>query len=662
MKNDGIGKLNLEMLKALGLAQIEAKRGVLVGIPPILVLKAFLYSKNSFIKNCILGVGKTWDVVETEIKKQVVNYADEEDVDLVVDFMVSVPGDKAIVFYLTQELFTILSSAIDYSSDGITIDELSFLKATINMENKYVYNFFYNIKLSPQIVDILINGVLFEREYSDYEEEAGYDYSEESIYGNESSSSEVVESKNNAIEIPHELEDCLEVMHSCPFKDNLIRGREKETQALIRTLLKYKKSNAILVGKKGVGKTAIIENLAYKIAINDVPDSIKNKVIVSLDVSNIIAGTMYRGQAEEKFKILRQFLEKQKDIILFVDEIHNMIGAGRTTENSLDLSNSLKPLLARNGVSVIGATTDVEYEKYFAKDEAFRRRFEKITVKEPKYDEVYPMIEAQVKNLSNIHGVKYSRHVIDFIIMTAGCFNFETHNPDLALDLVDKSMAAARLEGKFRLTPEIVLSNFEADFQLYSEMSEETKMGTAFHEAGHYLVDKYGKHSKGTNALAISIIPTGDYLGVSVSDNAKSNLITWDYKTHISYIASLLAGRIAESMYTNKINSGAANDLEKATEHARDMILRYGLVTNFLNRNYEKDCTEKHEAELNKSIDNIIKEATNLARLILDEHEVTLKAIAEKLCEKGMLIRPELEKICKENEGKVVENKHANIF
>ena len=235
--------------------------------------------------------------------------------------------------------------------------------------------------------------------------------------------------------LSEELSDYLTIMNSKDGNEMCkICGREKETDALIRILMKNTKRNAILVGEPGVGKTAIVEKFAWMISSGNCPEKFKNCIVLSLDVNSIIAGTMYRGMAEERFKDLVKFLNENPECILFIDEIHLILGAGACREGGIDLANVLKPLLARGESRIIGATTNNEYERFFAKDGALKRRFEKIVVKEPKTSEVYDMIKNQIKQLEKVHNTTISKKLVNSVIFEASCFNYETKNPDRTLD------------------------------------------------------------------------------------------------------------------------------------------------------------------------------------------------------------------------------------
>lgn len=214
-----------------------------------------------------------------------------------------------------------------------------------------------------------------------------------------------------------------------------ITGREKELNELIEALCKKDKSNAILIGEAGVGKTAIVEALAKKINKNDVPEYLKNKQIIELTMSSIVSGTRYRGEFEEKIeKIISEF-ESNEDLILFIDEIHTMVGAGGA-EGAIDASNILKPYLARNKIKCIGATTTNEYNKTISKDKALNRRFQIIKVNEPTKEETLNILKNTKKYYEKYHNVKINNKDLKFIIEITDKDKTKK-NPDKSLELLD---------------------------------------------------------------------------------------------------------------------------------------------------------------------------------------------------------------------------------
>lgn len=458
--------------------------------------------------------------------------------------------------------------------------------------------------------------------------------------------------------LPKNLEGFLTVMNDKYSPDEeycKILGRDRETETLVKILSKATKRNAVLVGYPGVGKTAIVEKFVWSIVKGTCHDRFRDAIVLALDVTSIIAGTKYRGMAEARFQEMIKFLETHPNCILFIDEIHTVLGAGACKDGELDLANSLKPILARGDTQVIGATTFDEYEKYFSKDGALKRRFEKIVVKEPKSNELYDMIKNQILSLEEFHHTTISKELVDFTILNASCFNFETKNPDRTLDLLDRAMAGAELKGKAEVEREDILDNFEIRRKQFERMPEKKKRATAYHEAGHYIVQRFSPELQYLRTLAISIMPAEDYLGVNVFEEDEYATPSANRDYYIQMIAKLLAGRRAEKLYTKELSSGANSDLTKATRLAKDMITRYGLDEKFTeDRVYLRESenpmyTDKIIEQISSEMDGILSEAKKYADSILAKHEAELEMLVEELMQKGILSQIELEKIFAES-------------
>ena len=248
---------------------------------------------------------------------------------------------------------------------------------------------------------------------------------------------------------------CINLNHNFLLnRSSKISGRDKETDELIEILSKKNKSNAILVGEAGVGKTAIVEGLAQRIVNQTSPPHMSLMQICAVDISAMIAGTKYRGEFEERFKCLIAEAEKEPNIILFFDEIHTIIGAGNS-EGSVDASNMLKPALARGSIKCIGATTSQEYKKFFEKDSAMKRRFDKIVVEEPSRVETKEIITNALPFYEDFHKVKYQERDIDVILDF--CEKFLSHKrfPDKAFDIIDQLGAKTKI--KYEDTPSRVV-------------------------------------------------------------------------------------------------------------------------------------------------------------------------------------------------------------
>jgi ATP-dependent Clp protease ATP-binding subunit ClpC len=227
-------------------------------------------------------------------------------------------------------------------------------------------------------------------------------------------------------------------------KLNNVYGRETEISLLAETLLRKTKNNIILIGDPGVGKTAIIEGLAYKIIADETTPLLKNKILISLNMASMIAGTKYRGQFEQRFQGLLDELKTNNNYIVFIDEIHTMIGAGNG-EGALDVANMLKPALARGEITCVGATTHVEYKKLFEKDGALKRRFEAITIEEPDKEQTKKILMSSKIQFEDFHGVTYSEQVIDDIIFLCEKYMPYRKFPDKAFDMLDLLGSKAKI-------------------------------------------------------------------------------------------------------------------------------------------------------------------------------------------------------------------------
>jgi ATP-dependent Clp protease ATP-binding subunit ClpC len=236
--------------------------------------------------------------------------------------------------------------------------------------------------------------------------------------------------------------DLTAIAHQQQF-DPLI-GREKEVERIIQILSRRTKNNPILLGEPGVGKTAIVEGLAQRIVDGNVPLFIANKRILSLDLSLIVAGTKYRGQFEERLKGIIKELKENQDIIIFIDEIHSLIGAG-SAEGSLDAANILKPALSRGEISCIGATTIREYRRYIEKDRSLLRRFQAISVNPPTEDETLQILEGVKERYETFHKVKYSETAIKTAVYQSNRYITDRFFPDKAIDILDEAGAKVKL-------------------------------------------------------------------------------------------------------------------------------------------------------------------------------------------------------------------------
>ncbi|MGC8954593.1 MAG: ATP-dependent Clp protease ATP-binding subunit [Fervidobacterium sp.] len=237
-------------------------------------------------------------------------------------------------------------------------------------------------------------------------------------------------------------------------------GRENEVNRMIEILGRKIKNNPVLIGDPGVGKTAIVEGLAQRIVSKQVPEFLKGKTILKLDLARLVAGTKFRGEFEERLKKLIDVLKKRTDVILFIDELHTVVGAG-AAEGALDAGNILKPELARGTLRVIGATTVEEYRKHIEKDKALARRFQVIFVPEPTIEETVEILKGLKTKFEEFHNVSITDKAIEFAAKMSARYITDRFLPDKAVDLIDEAAARAKIDGKSEISEEDIANVIE---------------------------------------------------------------------------------------------------------------------------------------------------------------------------------------------------------
>jgi len=225
-------------------------------------------------------------------------------------------------------------------------------------------------------------------------------------------------------------------------------GRHEEVSDIIHILARRKKNNPILIGEPGVGKTAIAEGLALKIVEGQVPNALKDKIVYSLDIGSLLAGTRYRGDFEERIKVVLESLEENKNSILFIDEIHMIMGAGSAGNSSVDVANLMKPILGRGKLLTIGATTSDEYSTHFEKDRALMRRFQRVDIEPTDVETTQKIIKGLKPYFEAFHNVKYTDELLDKAVDLADRYIKNKYFPDKAVDVMDSSGASVKLRGE----------------------------------------------------------------------------------------------------------------------------------------------------------------------------------------------------------------------
>lgn len=277
-----------------------------------------------------------------------------------------------------------------------------------------------------------------------------------------------------------------------------IIGRKEEIERVIQILSRRTKNNPCLIGEPGVGKTAVVEGLAQKIVVGDVPEILKDKRVVGMDISGMVAGAKYRGDFEERIKKALSEVKKAGDIILFIDEIHTIVGAG-AAEGAIDAANILKPLLARGEIQLVGATTLNEYRKYIEKDSALERRFSPVNVNEPSEKDTIKILTGIRDKYEAHHGVKITDEAIESAVTMSVRYINDRFLPDKAIDLIDEAASRAKLK---TFTEPENLKELEEQIEEIKKDKEEAVRAQKFEKAAMLrdrekeLKEKYEKEQK----------------------------------------------------------------------------------------------------------------------------------------------------------------------
>ncbi|MBN7288524.1 MULTISPECIES: ATP-dependent Clp protease ATP-binding subunit [Campylobacter] len=286
-------------------------------------------------------------------------------------------------------------------------------------------------------------------------------------------------------------------------------GRDEEITRMMQILIRKSKNNPILLGEPGVGKTAIVEGLAQKIVVNDVPTSLANKRVIALDMSALIAGAKYRGEFEDRLKAVINEVKSAGNIILFIDEIHTIVGAG-ASEGSMDAANILKPALARGELHAVGATTLKEYRKYFEKDAALQRRFQPIDVKEPSVNEALQILRGIKERLEVHHGVTITDSALVAAAKLSDRYISGRYLPDKAIDLIDEAAAELKMQIESepyelaRIKREIVTLQVEKEaLKMEDEAKNAPRLAEIEKEIANLNEQKHGLDSKFENEKAV---------------------------------------------------------------------------------------------------------------------------------------------------------------
>ena len=316
-------------------------------------------------------------------------------------------------------------------------------------------------------------------------------------------------------------------------------GREKEIKRILEILCRRKKNNPILIGEAGVGKTAIVEELARLIAIGEVPQGLKNKRIISLDMSSTVAGTKYRGEFEERINKILKEIEDNDDIILFIDEIHTIVGAGGA-EGAIDASNIFKPALARNKLRCIGATTTSEYKKYIINDKALERRFQRVDINIPDKETVTKILLKLKAAYENYHHVKIANDMINLIVELSDRYIYDRNQPDKAIDILDEVCAHANLKENRKISNYNLLNK---ELQNVLKLKKQAILDNEFDKASKYK-EKENKLMNDINILELDVCKKKQFNTIYKKDvieivSRKSNVPIYEKNNNTKEIIKL---------------------------------------------------------------------------------------------------------------------------
>lgn len=300
-------------------------------------------------------------------------------------------------------------------------------------------------------------------------------------------------------------------------------GRNEEINRVMQILCRRTKNNPCLIGEPGVGKTAVVEGLAQKIAAGDVPDILQDKRIISIDMGGMLAGAKYRGEFEERLKKVLAEAGQAGDVILFIDELHTLIGAG-AGEGSIDAANIMKPMLARGELQVIGATTLNEYRKYIEKDAALERRFQPVTVEEPSEEDTLAILRGVREKYENHHKVKITDAALEAAVKLSVRYINDRFLPDKAIDLMDEAAAKLRLAGSGNNKQ---LQKLQKDLDKLKDEKERAAAAENFEQAAELLQKQQALENKLVKAKAAKKHEPGDARAVLTEENIADIVAGW---------------------------------------------------------------------------------------------------------------------------------------
>lgn len=447
-----------------------------------------------------------------------------------------------------------------------------------------------------------------------------------------------------------------------------INGRDKEINRIYNCLLSGLKSKVVLLGEHGVGKTAIIQKLIYNVVVRkQCPKELKNSHFLYLDV-DLLVNEIATQKSTKRLEKIINFILSHSGIVIYIDNIHFV-------ECSPIMSYYFSLLVKYPNVKIIGATTEEEYYEYFQVDTKTRAHLESIYINEPKHREISPMIKYVVKGLVSKYNVNISPRLINYVVNVSDAFITELCNPAITLEIIEKAMIVAKRKHRKEVTKEDINTNFNFNYDMYKKMSVDDKKSTAYHEAGHFLVNYLSENISNLKTSAITIVPAEDYLGITTFDFEYEKQINLSKDYFVDNIAVALAGRVAENLLigensSDKYTSGASQDLMDATETARRIITEYGMIDDFgKNMTYFPRgdisdlflLSEDIKNKIDKETSKLVQEAYTRAEEMLKDNFVLLDRIANALLSNDVLDEIDLQQICHDEADKKMKRERKEF-
>lgn len=428
-----------------------------------------------------------------------------------------------------------------------------------------------------------------------------------------------------------------------------IKGREHEIEKAWFYLSQKTRNNVFLIGDKDVGKTAIAREITRQIATNECPKELYEKHVLMLK-PEVLLKIENEFLFERKVKQLITFLVNNKDkVILYVDKAIYM-------KTDVYLIYILYACLKKYNIPLMVTSSEDNFEDYFYEDQSIAKYVNYIHVEEPELKEVEPMVRPHIKKLQKQYGIKISDKMIKYAIFTSELSDSVSNNPGRVINILERAFLNAKRKDKEEVDKQCILSCYDARIKEYSKMPEEEKRATAYHETGHYILAIKSIHRKNIKISCVSNLPMSWWAGVTMSYYDMEEYAITSKEYFLDYIAMLLAGRIAEKKFTNLNSTGASNDLMKANNIAKAMIMEWGFSEQGSNVNRSYDyidyylMPESKKKIIDDEVQKLIDEGTERAEKIIGENEELLKIIAEKLLVEEILTGEELQAICDQYE------------